>query len=160
MNDDFDMIGMSDYNNEIIKEHTDDEENKIFEEQKKEEEQKELAEKKRIFEEQTKELKEEAAKGDLPSMIKLYEMYKHYAYTLTSLEGKSDVYMEGLQWLEKAAEAGSEEAQYQLSIHYRGGGILDDTEDDALAEEWLVRAADSGYQPARDELWEIYENNQ
>jgi TPR repeat protein len=50
-------------------------------------------------------------------------------------------------WIERAAESGSVEAQYQLANHY-----LDDEQPDETALEhgqrWLIAAADGGHEPA------------
>ncbi len=84
-----------------------------------------------------------AKAGDTDAMLALYHIYR-----LMDDSG------EGVEWLEKAAEAGNPEAQTRLGMNIRGGQgwyFLESRRTEA-AEEWFRRAADKGYVPAMSEL--------
>jgi TPR repeat protein len=50
-------------------------------------------------------------------------------------------------WIERAAESGSLEAQYQLANHYLDAGQPDETTREQ-GRRWLIAAADGGHEPA------------
>ena len=52
----------------------------------------------------------------------------------------------GLQWLQKAAEAGSDKAQFELGNAYLSGNGVE--ENDEIAMEWFEKAAENGNEKA------------
>ncbi len=63
-------------------------------------------------------------------------------------------YPVAIEWLKRAAEAGSAEAQYQLGYMYSTGeGVA---KDDAAAAQWFGQAAANGMAAAQDYLGVIY----
>ncbi len=88
-----------------------------------------------------------AENGDADAMLALYHIY-------SLLEDSG----EGVEWLKKAAEAGSSEAQTRLSkniINGQGWYFFGSSRQDA-ALEWLQLAAKKNYVPAIVELSEIF----
>ncbi|PSJ20597.1 sel1 repeat family protein [Halomonas sp. ND22Bw] len=89
-----------------------------------------------------------AEAGDTDAMLALYHIYR-----LMDDSG------EGVEWLEKAAEAGNPEAQTRLGMNIRGGQgwyFLESRRLEA-AEEWFRKAAEQGYVPAMTSLSDVLE---
>ncbi|MCK2184372.1 tetratricopeptide repeat protein [Halomonas getboli] len=87
-----------------------------------------------------------AEAGDIDAMLALYHIYR-----LMDDSG------EGVEWLEKAAEAGNPEAQTRLGMNIRGGQgwyFLGSRRLEAAAE-WFRKAAEQGYVPAMKSLSEV-----
>ncbi|WP_369335835.1 tetratricopeptide repeat protein [Halomonas sp. ND22Bw] len=92
-----------------------------------------------------------AEAGDTDAMLALYHIYR-----LMDDSG------EGVEWLEKAADAGNPEAQTRLGMNIRGGQgwyFLESRRLEA-AEEWFRRAADQGYVPAMSDLAGVLEKQE
>lgn len=71
-----------------------------------------------------------------------------YSYAL-ELYNKND--QEGaLEWMSKAADAGMEEAQYQVGLYYKNG--IGKKADFNTAKQYLSKAAEQGHSKARDLL--------
>jgi TPR repeat protein len=59
----------------------------------------------------------------------------------------------GLEWLKKAAQQGSESAQYELGLMFEvGAGTARDLD---AAEKWYGLAAEQGSEPARGRLAQL-----
>ncbi|MCK2184371.1 tetratricopeptide repeat protein [Halomonas getboli] len=89
-----------------------------------------------------------AEAGDTDAMLALYHIYR-----LMDDSG------EGVEWLEKAAEAGNPEAQTRLGMNISGGQgwyFLESRRLEA-AEEWFRKAAEQGYVPAMSSLSDVLE---
>lgn len=84
------------------------------------------------------EMKAKANKGDAEAQLWLGNFYV----------GR-DMF-EAVSWWQAAAEQGSPEAQYNLGVAYKRGGVL--PQDDAKAEEWWTKAADGGHAGAKRAL--------
>ncbi|MFG6139168.1 tetratricopeptide repeat protein [Halomonas sp. B23F22_10] len=92
-----------------------------------------------------------AEAGDTDAMLALYHIYR-----LMDDSG------EGVEWLEKAAEAGNPEAQTRLGMNIRGGQgwyFLESRRLEA-AEEWFRKAAEQGYVPAMSDLAGVLEKQE
>ncbi len=88
-----------------------------------------------------------AESGDTDAMLALYHIYR-----LLDDSG------EGVEWLEKAAEAGNPEAQMRLGMNISGGQgwyFLESRRLEAAAE-WFGKAAEQGYVPAIAQLSSVY----
>ncbi|MDR5868732.1 tetratricopeptide repeat protein [Halomonas koreensis] len=92
-----------------------------------------------------------AEAGDTDAMLALYHIYR-----------LMDEGGEGVEWLEKAAEAGNPEAQTRLGMNIRGGQgwyFLESRRLEA-AEEWFRKAAEQGYVPAMSDLAGVLEKQE
>jgi TPR repeat protein len=58
-----------------------------------------------------------------------------------------------LEWQKKRAEAGSDNAQYELGVRYLTGNGVD--KDEKVGMEWLTKAAKSGNFQAKKKLEEL-----
>ncbi|MDT8893323.1 tetratricopeptide repeat protein [Halomonas sp. I1] len=87
-----------------------------------------------------------AEAGDTDAMVALYYIY-------AALDDED----EGIDWLERAAEAGNPEAQYRMGsmIHGGYGWYFLESRRLKAAERWLRKAAEQGYVPAMDALAEV-----
>lgn len=87
-----------------------------------------------------------AEAGDTDAMVALYYIY-------AALDDAD----EGVDWLERAAEAGNPEAQYRMGsmIHGGYGWYFLESRRLKAAERWLRKAAEQGYVPAMDALAEV-----
>ena len=79
-----------------------------------------------------------------------YEQGDMYYYG----KGVPTDYEKAIEWYEKAAEQGHEEAQYALGLMYQNGkGVA---QDDQQAFEWYRKAAEQGHSDAQNHLGRMY----